>query len=652
MMLRIICLLLTVILSFPAKAQTALKSQELGFARSYAKDFLVGRGVDDDNINLQVEEYTDHLVFFNDMRNNIFLLMVRDDYSSLLTENVLAFSIGTSHSKARENETFMLMMNYYDGLIKKMHDGLLPKERPTEVEHLRIMPMMGNIRWRQFGLRDIFEGQHGSVLSGCGAVAVGQLMAYYCWPDTIRHDFKYYDKQGRLLDNKLNGTQIVWKDMKNIYFFHDKDSDSLAPLMKIVGTTIMSDYGANATNSHSRNMKRALTTHFGYSPEMYYVTRDEVSENTMMHLIYNELQAGRPCVLSGGNHHFVCDGAFDGFLHLNMGWSGSYDGWYRFPMVSDVINPKAFIETALLNIIPQEKAGKDTMVTLQHAGTLANVLLQEDLPAISKLKVNGPINGEDIRLLRRMAGNIEPQDFFSWKGKLTNLDLTDAKIVGDSTSFYDADAKKLRYSYYKSKDELFNFTSMTHEQWLLCHKELSHNKRTFYITEDIPDSLYTMHFNTQNNNISCRMFEGCTNLQYIYLPSNTQYIEFSAFRRCSNLREIRIPATVRVMQDTFIDCHSLEKLYVCEDAPYLNGITKRLDDMRNNRKRVPVIEVDSSLGRYADAIAAQRQSSSDEQRRKANEELYKKYQNYPTKFISRYKMVNGKKVLIKRTPIK
>ena len=132
-----------------------------------------------------------------------------------------------------------------------------------------------------------------------------------------------------------------------------------------------------------------------------------------------------------------------------------------------------------------------------------------------------------------------------------------------------------------------------------------------------------------------------------------QYLKefYSQLNKTSN-REIRIPATVRVMQDTFIDCHSLEKLYVCEDAPYLNGITKRLDDMRNNRKRVPVIEVDSSLGRYADAIAAQRQSSSDEQRRKANEELYKKYQNYPTKFISRYKMVNGKKVLIKRTPIK
>ena len=647
-----VLLAITLLPAFFSMAATPLKSQELGFARSYAKDFLEARGADASRIALLAEEYTDRLVFFNDMRNNLFLLMVRDDYSSLVTESVLAFSIGTPHSKARDTETFMLMMNYYDDLIRQMHDGTLPKEQPTEVERLRIMPMMGNIRWRQFGLRNVFDGQQGSVLSGCGAVAVGQLMAYYCWPDTVRHDFAYSDAQKRLLDKKMDGTRIDWKSMKNIYFHHDKDSDSLAPFMKTVGAAIMSNYGTRATNSHSLNMKRALTTHFGYSPEMYSVSRDDVSESTMLRLIYKELQAGRPCILTGGNHHFVCDGAFDGFLHLNMGWSGSYDGWYRFPMVSDAINPKAFIEIALLNIQPMEKPGKDTVLTLRQAGTLAAVLPHEDYSAISKLKVNGPINGEDIRLLRRMAGYNDPKDYSSWKGQLISLDLSDAEIVGDSVSFYDADAKKLRYSYYVSKDERYDFTSMTHAQWQQCGKAMANKPFTFYITEDIPDSLYTMHFFTKKDIVSSRMFEGCANLQYLKMPSSTQYVEFSAFRKCGNLREISIPAAVRVMQETFVNCHSLRYIYVCEDAPYLNGITNRLDDMRKNGRCVPVVKVDSSLGRYADVVNAHRQAVVDEQRRKTAEEMKNKYKDYPTKFIARYKMVNGKKVLIKRIPVK
>ena len=45
---------------------------------------------------------------------------------------------------------------------------------------------------------------------------------------------------------------------------------------------------------------------------------------------------------------FVCDGMYADFLHLNMGWGGSYDGWYRFPIVRKDINENKKESDALI----------------------------------------------------------------------------------------------------------------------------------------------------------------------------------------------------------------------------------------------------------------------------------------------------------------
>lgn len=42
-------------------------------------------------------------------------------------------------------------------------------------------------------------------------------------------------------------------------------------------------------------------------------------------------------------------------------------------------------------------------VSLEAAGTLESIL-GDEAQLITNLKVNGPVNGNDIRLLRRMAG--------------------------------------------------------------------------------------------------------------------------------------------------------------------------------------------------------------------------------------------------------
>ena len=58
-------------------------------------------------------------------------------------------------------------------------------------------------------------------------------------------------------------------------------------------------------------------------------------------LLYNELKDARPVVYGGtsksGGHAFVCDG-YDGtgYYHINWGWSGYYDGYFKLAILNPV----------------------------------------------------------------------------------------------------------------------------------------------------------------------------------------------------------------------------------------------------------------------------------------------------------------------------
>lgn len=636
-------------------AQQRPKSQELGFARHFAEDYLNARGTKNYILKLELEEYTDRLLFFNDMRNSVFLLMARDEYADMLNDQVLAFSIGVPHSKARETETFMHLYHYYDELIKDMAEGKVSREQKTDKVTLRIQPMLFNIRWQQFLMDNVFEGQTEPVLSGCGAVAVGQLMKYYEWPKTVTGNFSYKDSKGNLRSVTMDNTPIDWSKINNIYRYSDTNPKTLEPLMKRVSPALKVDFGNKNTMNWSRFMKRAMVMNFSYSPCMFLVERDFVDEATMIHLIREELKAGGPTLLAGGHHQFVCDGAYDDFLHLNMGWGGSYDGWYRFPVVRKEINKKAFIETALLNIMPQETPGIRKTIVVEKPGTLDSLLTEEECPRISALKVAGKINGADIRLLRRMAGALEVKDYSSWKGMLTHLDLSDAKIVTDTVPYRVIDAKIINY-WTNVKGKRYELSKMTKEDWEAFCKNGGNNTRIYTIVPK--DTTYLIIPKTNEDEIGFYMFENCENLQQIILPKDTRAIALRSFGDCRCLKEITLPSGMQIYHNYgFADCTSLETIKVCSGSPIL-----RFQEYVNGGKvagchpnlRMVVDETLETYSQYHDRTIKEKQAKA--RTAQPAKPSNAKYNRNPktiaapmgATLVSHYKMVNGKRVLVGR----
>ncbi len=325
---------------------------EADSVQTYAREFLHKQGADTVGLRLDVRDYKDHVLYLSDRNRRTFLLMVRQPWTELVTERVVAYSTNSRHGNIRNVGVMNELFNHYDTLVHRMaREGLRELPIPVEKEQ-HVKPLMSQIQWTQRPLYHILEGQQGSLISGCGAVAVAQLMKYHQWPDTIRGDFAYTDREQREIRMNMDGTRLNWNAIRPAYTPQDADTHVLDSLLRFTAVAIQSHFGRDFTASSPTYLAPALVKQFGYSTAMRMMIRNRISEANMQQIIRMEVEDGRPVILSGGQHIFLCDGVRGDFLHFKMGWAGHYDGWYRIPVTEADINPNAFLVTALVRIMP------------------------------------------------------------------------------------------------------------------------------------------------------------------------------------------------------------------------------------------------------------------------------------------------------------
>ena len=177
-------------------------------------------------------------------------------------------------------------------------------------------------------------------------------------------------------------------------------------------------------------------------------------------------------------------------------------------------------------------------VTVTEAGTLADVLgfsvsmssandigrISGNLMGITALKVNGPINGKDIAVLRMLGGRDEEDGDEVVLARMTYLDLYDATICTDPDK--------------------------------ICFNRDGVND---YVEND--------------NEIPEHMFWKLDKLQTVILPKNVTKIDDNAFYDCLNVETIVVgDATKKVGNDAFGKCKNLKNIvFLCEEKPELDG---------------------------------------------------------------------------------
>ena len=177
---------------------------------------------------------------------------------------------------------------------------------------------------------------------------------------------------------------------------------------------------------------------------------------------------------------------------------------------------------------------KQITIKLDKAGTLPDRIASSKKYKITNLKIVGEVNGTDLKCIREMAGcdfNGKETD-----GKLSILDLSDAKIVEGGSAYYsDRDDGFICTSNDKLGDYVFNgcsgLTSLT-----------------------LPSSV---------TKIGCYALSNCIGLTSLTLPSSVTEIGEGAFLNCRGLTNFTIPSGVTsIGHGAFFCCYGLISLTI------------------------------------------------------------------------------------------
>ena len=169
---------------------------------------------------------------------------------------------------------------------------------------------------------------------------------------------------------------------------------------------------------------------------------------------------------------------------------------------------------------------------LDEAGTLPNKIAVSRKNLITNLKIVGKINGTDLKFIREMAGcdfNREKTD-----GKLSILDLSDAKIVAGGDAYI-----QYGYNEYTSNDKLGDYVF---------------NGCSGLTSLTLPSGV---------TEIGCYALSNCIGLTSLTLPSSVTEIGEHAFLNCRGLTNFTIPSGVtKIGGAAFFSCYGLISLTI------------------------------------------------------------------------------------------
>ena len=230
------------------------------------------------------------------------------------------------------------------------------KQRTTKAAKAEITPLL-KTEWAQNTPYNKFchyttGTSNAEAPTGCGAVAMAQIMYYHKWPEkgvgsnSYNYTININGQQVRQYQESNFGEHTYnWNEMLADYSkgYTEEQADAVAQLMHDCGVAINSLFMPVETGSSNGNIRFAMSDFFRYSVFASPAYRDAMEDAEWDELIYNDLSSGLPVFYSGtlrngAGHAFVCDGYKDGLYHINWGWSGTGNGYYNISG-SDALRP-------------------------------------------------------------------------------------------------------------------------------------------------------------------------------------------------------------------------------------------------------------------------------------------------------------------------
>lgn len=468
------------------------------YSKKEIKLLLEEKGITIKQYDIDIRYECPQFILAAGIDSDFFAIVASKKYADILDSPIVAY--GKSPTEKNINPTFMTILGYYQNVLAELMDDRGSMFVPDVPD--MVAPMMDGIKW---GQREPFNnhfpiGHNGTEYTrapaGCGPVALGQVLKHFSHPAAADPARLIYD----------------------------------------LAVSMNTDVGVDVSITRTGSFRPVLVDEYSFSPKLKMLPAGSSRDLSQ---VFSEIREGRPVILNGHNHFFICDGFTNGYMHLNFGWYGTWDGHYLVPCPVDSETDLWFFNWYAAGLEPDGHADLSKTVYVEIPGTLEELLTEHEKENIHQLVISGKLNGKDIRLLRRMGGNVDDNYYTSWKGSLQRLDMSGAEIMEDRENpYYTADARKTKF-YISGRKKVgeevisyaFHFENITEEEWKEAVNLGVDNTSRYRIRKD-GDDYYADYF-TAARRIGPNMFINCVNLKEVILPDDIIEIGRHAFSNTS-----------------------------------------------------------------------------------------------------------------------
>ena len=193
----------------------------------------------------------------------------------------------------------------------------------------------------------LYKNEQGEItqrhcLVGCVATALEEVISYYRRNVVLLDTLHGWETSQYTIDDILPGTSVNCQLIRDNYDVDDytkEEEDAVARLSYYCGVAAHMNWGISASGANVRNLVDPMQRAFGYQ-YVKFVDSYQYAPLDWLEMMRNEIYAQRPILYAAfnmwvGGHAFVIDGIDEeGFFHVNWGYAGSYDGYFRL----DVLN--------------------------------------------------------------------------------------------------------------------------------------------------------------------------------------------------------------------------------------------------------------------------------------------------------------------------
>lgn len=215
----------------------------------------------------------------------------------------------------------------------------------------------------------------------------------------------------------------------------------------------------------------------------------------------------------------------------------------------------------------------DVDVTLTEAGTLSQFVTEAQMWSAKSLRVAGPINGDDVNIIRQMAGLKDYQS--ETPGIVTDINLADATIVAGGSSYC---------RYYSM--ETYSYVDCVTSDNVFPPVFL---RRTSIEHLDLPKSITA---------IAYQALYGCGVLTSVIIPETVTTIETQAFAG-SGLTSVKLPAAATSLGNyVFWGCANLTKIDI--ESPLTSIPEGMVSQSSINEFNIPESATKIGMGAFKD----------------------------------------------------